>query len=429
MSERGRQVEEVIQDQLAQLNEILNDLIGSREAVAGQDRFDRWKRRTVRLIRENVNEDEASQFENTYVPLVIGVGEVEFLKEAIERHASALTVLLEDLARHPEEHLRELVPAKETLAKVERSPGIEADPRTVFVIHGRDREALEALFAFLRSLDLRPVQWEELVERTNRGSPYTGEVVAQAFREANAVVVLMTPDDEARLHPDLQSDADPEYERTYWGQVRPNVLLEAGMALEAQPTRTIFVEIGRLRPASDLAGINSIRLTGANGPLLALVKRLETAGCPVDTSSEEWMRTDRFESLSALTRAPKGPDPPTQDHLPRGTRVEAQSLKPSPPRLTASLQPRGSDYLMEVSNRGGVTLQNVRWDFPPEAANWGALVDVLPEYPIPELQPREYVRLPVVVTLGGPVVVDIQLSAEDPDGEAYSTSARLSIYG
>jgi predicted nucleotide-binding protein len=87
---------------------------------------------------------------------------------------------------------------------------------------------------FLRALDVRPLEWEQLVSGTGSASPYVGDVVRRAFDVCQAVVVLMTPDDEARLRPELRDEGEPEEALT--GQPRPNVLLEAGMALAPAPT-------------------------------------------------------------------------------------------------------------------------------------------------------------------------------------------------
>jgi hypothetical protein len=91
--------------------------------------------------------------------------------------------------------------------------------------------------------------------------------------------------------------------------------------------------------------------------------------------------------------------------------------------------PHGKDYLMEVVNRGGVTMREFEWQFPPEAENWFVITDVLPEYPIGELQPRDYVRVPVSLAMQGPVMVDVLLRAKTESGEAYQTSVRLSVFG
>ena len=50
------------------------------------------------------------------------------------------------------------------------------DQRAVFVIHGRNLAARDAMFDFLRSLGLVPIEWSQAVRATGRPSPYVGEV-------------------------------------------------------------------------------------------------------------------------------------------------------------------------------------------------------------------------------------------------------------
>ena len=188
------------------------------------------------------------------------------------------------------------------------SPAEADDPTAVFVVHGRDREAKEALWSFLKSIGLRPLDWEEdLVALTGQGTPYVGQVLDAAFRHAQAVVVLVTPDDMVKLHSDLVEAGEDAFELELTGQPRPNVLLEAGMALGFNPTRTILVEIGRRRPISDLGGRHTIRLA-TEATLRGLARRLEVAGCAVDrTLDETWSDPGRFSRLGAHSRRYDGP--------------------------------------------------------------------------------------------------------------------------
>ncbi len=180
----------------------------------------------------------------------------------------------------------------------------QRDPRSVAVAHGRDDQARRAMFGFLQDLGLTPLDWGSLRARTGHTNPYTGDVVELAFQVAQAVVVLFTPDDEARLHPELAGEDEPEHERRLTGQPRSNVILEAGMALISHPDRTIIVELGRLRPISNLAGRNTVRITGSDttAKLNELASRLETAQCPVNRHGTDWLDTQRFAQLAALTR-------------------------------------------------------------------------------------------------------------------------------
>ena len=180
---------------------------------------------------------------------------------------------------------------------------IDIDSRHVFIVHGRDGEAHGAVSDFVRALDLWPIEWSEAVTATGTTSPYTGQVVAQAFKMAKAVIILFTPDDIAHLHSELLNEKDPDWESVPTSQARPNVLIEAGMALAIQRDRTVIVEIGTTRSISDIAGLNTVRITDAQS-LNSLAQRLQDAGCPVKRGGSDWLSTSRFESLRAIQRSP-----------------------------------------------------------------------------------------------------------------------------
>lgn len=179
------------------------------------------------------------------------------------------------------------------------------DPtRKVFVVHGRDARVRRTFFAFLQALDLRPQDWELLVNATGGTSPNIVDVVRRAPEIAQATVVLMTPDDTVQLHPELAGDTDPDSETAAGCQARPNVLVELGMALMAYPERTIVIEIGALRSIGDLAGLNVIRFDGSGRAIAKVISRLRACGCPVDDSDTDWRDPSRFAGLDAFLRGP-----------------------------------------------------------------------------------------------------------------------------
>lgn len=162
--------------------------------------------------------------------------------------------------------------------------------RRVLVIHGRNEKARQAMFTFLRALDVQPIEWEQAIADTRKGSPHTLEAVRATMDSAQAVVVLMTGEDEARLLAELGSTDE---ERALRPQPRPNVLLEAGMALATDPDRTILTQLGPLRPASDLDGLNYVRLSNAPASRSDLRRRLKNAGCAIsDEAGPAWMSSD-----------------------------------------------------------------------------------------------------------------------------------------
>ncbi|MCX6907850.1 MAG: nucleotide-binding protein [Verrucomicrobia bacterium] len=166
---------------------------------------------------------------------------------------------------------------------------------TVFVVHGRDLAARNEVFAFLRSLNLRPLEWTQALKLTKQGSPYVGDVLDAAFREAAAIVVLITPDDVAKLKKSFVKPNDPSYERELTGQTRPNVLFEAGMAFGRNPKSTVLVQIGETRPFSDVGGRHVTHLSDSAASRREFATKLSNAGCIVDTSGTDWLTIGDFK--------------------------------------------------------------------------------------------------------------------------------------
>lgn len=200
-----------------------------------------------------------------------------------------------------ESRLRRLTRAKERSAPVTDSANAQANsqdaaPRRIFVVHGRNLKARDAMFAFLRSLDLDPIEWSEAVSFTGQGSPFIGQVLDRAFSEARAVIVLITGDDFARLDPRFLTLHDPDYEKKLMPQARPNVLFEAGMAFGRHSERTILVSLGQSRPFSDVAGRAEIRISSDAASRQALIGRLKAAGCDVKAEHRvDWLTAGDFD--------------------------------------------------------------------------------------------------------------------------------------
>src|SRR5262249_16317876 len=157
---------------------------------------------------------------------------------------------------------------------------------------------------FLRAINLDPIEWTKAVRLTGHGSPYIGDVLDAAFKHARAVVAIFSGDDLAKLRDELLESGERQEELT--PQARPNVLFEAGMAMGRDEHRTILVELGRVRPFSDIGGRHVIRITKGWRARQDLAERLRTAGCDVDTSGCDWHEAGDFDA--ALPVAP--PDSP-----------------------------------------------------------------------------------------------------------------------
>jgi len=181
-----------------------------------------------------------------------------------------------------------------------REPEAAADNRKVMVVHGRDK-ARDDLFNLLRALGLAPIEWSTAVKTTGTAKPYTGEAVEAAFRAAQAAVILLVPEERVLLREDLRSPKDPSDAIPAW-QPRPNVFYEGGIATTSHPDRTVVLEVGRPRTATDLAGVNTVRVGPDPVWRHELASRLRDAGCPVDTEGSDWLHVGAFAE-PALPRA------------------------------------------------------------------------------------------------------------------------------
>jgi hypothetical protein len=119
----------------------------------------------------------------------------------------------------------------------------------VFIIHGRDEDALGNLAAFIERQGYQPL----ILSR----QPVRGETIIEALErllpEADLIVALFTPDDEGRLH----RDEEPLKPR-----VRQNVLVEAGFAMIQRRQDSIIVALGKTEVPTDLDGIRRIQADG-----------------------------------------------------------------------------------------------------------------------------------------------------------------------
>lgn len=160
------------------------------------------------------------------------------------------------------------------------------DPKKVFVVYGRNADAHSAMRLFLRALELSPLDFDE-VRNTLGGSPFVGEIVRAGMERAQAIIVMLTPDEFSALHPSFVGSHDSEEDKGRW-QSRPNVLLEAGMALAMDEKRTILVTLGPVQLPSDLHGRHLIRLDNSDTARDRLKMALEGAGCLTGKHIPDW---------------------------------------------------------------------------------------------------------------------------------------------
>lgn len=164
----------------------------------------------------------------------------------------------------------------------------------VFVVHGRNNKANNAVYEFLESLDIKALPFEQARERTQKPNPFIGEILSVAFSSVKAIVVIFTPDENVKLRKELIKEDDPPNEKEPGYQPRPNVLFEAGMAAGISYGRTLIIEIGTIRPFSDISGRHILRMDDSREKREAFINRLINAGCIVNTDGDKWLHAGKF---------------------------------------------------------------------------------------------------------------------------------------
>ena len=132
-------------------------------------------------------------------------------------------------------------------------PSGPGDRRSVFLVQGRNTTIARAMRDFLRSLDLKVIEWEHAVGLTAEPNPYIGDIILAGMGAADGIVVLATPDDIVRLDPDLAEGTEGG-ELAEEKQPRQNVIYEAGMAMALAPNRTLIIATPGTKILSDIAG-------------------------------------------------------------------------------------------------------------------------------------------------------------------------------
>ena len=165
------------------------------------------------------------------------------------------------------------------------------DRKKIFLIHGRWKEAWQAMQTFLWALGLEPFGWEQARLYGGREGQHNSDILDNGFKMAYAVVIFMTPDDQAVLHPDL---ARWNGEDSIGGQPRPNVFFEAGYAWHAIRERTLIVEFGEIKKLSDLSGVDRVRFDGSPASRNEVADRLRRINAAVKTEGGQYLHAGDF---------------------------------------------------------------------------------------------------------------------------------------
>lgn len=249
--------------------------------------------------------------------------------------------------------------------------------RRVFIVHGRNQQAIEAMDTFLYSVGLIPLHFDEARKLTGTATPFVLDVVKRGLSTTQATVILMTLDDVGCLRSHFRGDNEPTHETQLTAKPRQNVIFEAGMAMALRPNKTVLVELGEIQThtISDLAGLHTIRMDNSIEKRKMLVDSLETSGCRVDKSGKEWADKEKGGDFDVAMEASKHDDKEVeqllQDEL---RRLEGKLARP--PRVPEQPRPirEEAPRLIRKGSRMEVietALNEVRTQ--TDILGWGAL--------------------------------------------------------
>ena len=181
----------------------------------------------------------------------------QFLHENVERQILKLESVSERLGLY----------AEPVFVEAREATPIEHRGSKVFVVHGHDEGAREAVARFIQALGFQPII---LHERANEGRTVIEKV--EAHGDVGFAVVLLTPDDEGC-----------EKGRTPGPRARQNVVLELGYFIgRLGRNRVCALKRGELEIPSDFGGVVYEPFDASGGWKLALGRELRAAGFEID---------------------------------------------------------------------------------------------------------------------------------------------------
>lgn len=164
------------------------------------------------------------------------------------------------------------------------------------------------MYSFLGALGLEVQEWGHAIRAASRGTggnPYVNDAVQRIMESAQAIVVMLSPDDEAQLKSQFVATHERGTEAKLRGQARPNVIFETGIAIGTHHRKTVIVQIGDVKPFTDIGGMHILHFNGSDASRNELAKRLETLGCNIDTDGDHWLRAGDFVPTAAKRRRKK----------------------------------------------------------------------------------------------------------------------------
>ena len=257
---------------IERLRKVLNEIPMLKRQSSESSEFQKWRRNTQVTITNTFGGESShiADFNDVRYSLIAFTTmtpDSEFQAayvRGLERAASVLESMIDEIEEYWEEDEKSSSISNATVS----------DPRRtsrVFVVHGRDEAAREAVARFLEQLRLEPVV---LHEHANKG-----RTIIEKFEDHADVafaVVLLTPDDIGGLR-----EGNPQLRP----RARQNVILELGFFLGKLGRQRVCPLVkGDVETPSDYDGVVYTKFDNANGWKVKLVQELKAAKFDIDAN-------------------------------------------------------------------------------------------------------------------------------------------------
>ena len=164
------------------------------------------------------------------------------------------------------------IPSERLPEHMEKSILKKENAPQIFIIHGHDPTSLTYLKNILYKIGANPLIFDDIPKH---GSPTIIEILEDCIPKCDAVIALLTPDDEGRKRGDKACEL----------RARQNVLIEAGYGLISRREKSLIIALGDVSTPSDFEGLHMIRATTwSNETGMKAAKRLKDMGIKVDPS-------------------------------------------------------------------------------------------------------------------------------------------------
>lgn len=257
---------------IERLEKVLKEIPNLKKMERNSNEFKKWHR-NVEITIANTFEDKSEyvkKFQNVRYSLIFfstGTPKSKFQEayvEGLDSVASMLQSMIEEIEEYWE--------GNEQQEKI-LDPSIKVSKydNRIFVVHGRDDAAREAVARFIEQLELEPVI---LNEKSNQGM-----TIIEKFEHHSHVgfaIVLLTPDDKGSLRGG---------ENQLKFRARQNVIFELGFFIgRLGRERVCALTRGKIEIPSDYTGVAHIPLDSEDAWKMKLVQELKAAGFDIDAN-------------------------------------------------------------------------------------------------------------------------------------------------